>query len=52
MPRVSHYEITTERGTFLDWATDKKEAKKRAAEVCRKFGQTVGHSIIKIRRIR
>ena len=50
-PRVNHYEITTERGTFKDWAIDKKEAKKRAAEICRKFGNTLGNTVLKIERI-
>jgi hypothetical protein len=51
MARVSHYKITTERGTFFDWASDKREAKKRAAEICRKFGETLGRTVIKISRI-
>jgi hypothetical protein len=50
-PRVSHYQITTESGSFMHYATDKKECKKAAAEVCRKFGNTLGHTILKIKRI-
>lgn len=49
--RVTHYEITTERGTFMHYATDKKECQRMAAEVCRKFGNTLGHTILKIRKV-
>ena len=50
-PRVSHFEITTERGTFMHYAKDKKECQKAAAEVCRKFGNTLGNTILKIRKV-
>lgn len=48
---AKQFEITTERGTFFDYAKDKKECQRRAAEVCRKFGNTLGKTILKIKRI-
>lgn len=50
-PRVSHYQITTERGTFMHYARDKKDCHRAAAEVCRKFGNTVGTTILKIKKV-
>ena len=48
MPRVSHYKITTETTTFFDYAKNKNEVIERASAVCKKFGNTLGHVIVKI----
>lgn len=51
MPRVNHYQIVTDRATFMHYARDKKECKRAATEICRKFGETLGKTIIKIKKV-